>query len=107
MVTIDPVNGQIRTKKKLHEYSGLYRFTITLMDNGPAAPIAAVSALKNESKLDEQSNLSGTCLLEMFIRDYNMHAPKFVFPNANHSIIRIKSVRDKSCFNDIEMFLGI
>lgn len=98
MVTIDPVNGQIRTKKKLHEYSGLYRFTITLMDNGPAAPIAAASALKNESKLDEQSNLSGTCLLEMFIRDYNMHAPKFVFPNANHSIIRIKSVRDTNIF---------
>lgn len=91
MITIDPLNGQIRTKKKLTEFLGLYQYEITLMDNGPASLI-----MSNETKkginANEQSNLSGTCKLEIFVKDYNIHAPEFIYPNANNSVIRIKSV---------------
>lgn len=85
MVTINPLNGQIRTKKRLGEYSGVYQFTITVMDNGPAAN----GTNDNDAG---QSNLSGTCVVQILVKEYNMHAPKFVYPNANNSIIRIKSV---------------
>lgn len=114
MLSINPLNGQIRTRKRLNEYAGLYQFAITLTDNGPAVSGAGgggandhsmmmmmnhSSSSSNSKELNNnhqvtQPNLSGSCLLEVLVKEYNMYAPKFLFPNANTSIIRIKSVRD-------------
>ena len=100
MLSINPLNGQIRTKKKLSEYAGIYQFVITLMDNGPVESMLSNTANKSTNNSDihtsmhniDETNLSGSCLLEILVKEYNMYAPKFLFPNANNSMIRIKSV---------------
>lgn len=104
MLSINPLNGQIRTRKRLNEYAGLYQFAITLMDNGPA--VGGTHHNLNSSNSKElnnhqatQPNLSGSCLLEVLVKEHNMYAPKFLFPNANSSIIRIKSVRERDFYN--------
>lgn len=82
ILKIDPLSGQIRTNRKLNDFDGFYQYEVTISDNG-----------SDQTKSAENSkNLSGTCLINILIKEFNMHSPKFIFPNSNNSIIRIKSV---------------
>ena len=41
--------------------------------------------------LQTNINRSGSCLVKIFVRPFNSHAPKLIFPNTNNSTQRIKS----------------
>lgn len=72
---INHLNGQIKTKKKLIGFSGSYKYTVTVKDN--------------EGLSDY---LFGSCNIEIKVKDVNMHVPKFIYPNTNNSVQRIKAV---------------
>ena len=81
MFKINATNGQIQTYKKLTGYSGEYLYTVVVSDNGGEnSPI-----LNNKKR-------TGNCTIRILVKDFNAHAPKFIFPDYNNSTIRIKAV---------------
>ena len=70
---IDSRSGALQTSKKLFGYSGLYLFELAVRDNG-------------------EPSRTGRCPLTIFIKDFNAHPPKFIYPNYNNSSFRIKTV---------------
>ena len=70
---INQSNGYIQTNEKLIGYSGEYFYKIKIEDNG------------------EEKSLSGNCTVRIFIKVFNAHPPKFLYPNYKNSSIRIKS----------------
>lgn len=72
---MNTTTGQIKTKKKLIGVSGSYVYTVTILDNEGVGHY-----------------LSGYCSIEILVKDFNMHSPKFVYPNTNNTIRRLKAV---------------
>lgn len=72
---IEKLTGKIVTKKKLAGYSGNLTYKIVIND-----------------RLGADDSLSGSCLIQILIKDVNLHYPKFIYPNKNKSIFRIKAV---------------
>ena len=70
---INQSNGFIQTNKKLIGYSGEYFFLVKVSDNG----------------VDQQR--IGNCSVRILIKDFNAHAPKFVYPNYKNASMRLKS----------------
>lgn len=75
MFQVDKVNGKIQTVKNLIGYSGKLKYVLVISDGAGV-----------------ENFLTGSCPLEIIIKDVNIHSPQFIAPDKNSSIIRIKSV---------------
>lgn len=81
---VDPSSGQIRTNQELVGYFGLYQFQLSLVD----------SLVRNEH---EPSYTTG-CLIDIHIKEFNMHAPQFVLPILNNSVHRIVNTLESGAY---------
>ena len=61
--------------RKLQGFSGLYSCSILLKDNDG----------------DDATSNKGACTVNVLIKDFNSHPPKFNYPNQKNPTIRIKS----------------
>ena len=61
--------------KQLNGYSGLYSWDVILKDN----------------EGDESASNTGNCTVNILIKDFNSHPPKFNNPNQKNPTIRIKN----------------
>lgn len=75
MFEIEKLTGKIKTKKNLVGYSGKLTYKIVIND-----------------RFGADDSLTGSCLIQILIKDVNIHYPKFIYPNKNNSIFRIKAV---------------
>jgi hypothetical protein len=81
LFTVDPHNGQIKTSRELVGYSGLYSFQLSLIDN-----------YESGGGVGAEPSHSSSCLININVKEFNMHAPQFTYPNLNKTLIRIKNV---------------
>lgn len=79
LFAINETTGRIYTNKKLIGLSGIYTYDIILNNK-------------------ERNNRPGSCPLTIMVKDFNAHAPQFVFPNQRNSTIRIKSSVKKGSY---------
>lgn len=72
---INSTTGLIQVNKKLLGFSGLYSATVLLKDNQD----------------DLLSSNEGNCTVNILIKDFNSHPPKFIYPDQKNPSIRIKT----------------
>ena len=80
---VNALNGQIQTNRELVGFSGVYELQLTVVDNFDAS--------RNESSYASPSH-SSSCLISVSVKEFNMHPPRFTYPNLNNSVIRIRNV---------------
>ena len=79
LLAINKTTGRVNTNKKLMDFSGIYSYNVILKNvRGKVRP--------------------GKCSLTILVKDFNAHAPKFIFPNEKNSTIRIKNSVEKGSY---------